>query len=527
MRSEPLTKLPLKFRRFFLYGALFEIGLIVSAFGLPHSNLAIEITNFAKVVHFPLLMLLAGVGGESDAGATLALVLGLGLMASLWGFLFLQMARVAGRLRAHLSRRQKLAFWFVAGVGGLVLLGQAIASALPRKPIPFVASPEIKAVVEGNNAFALDLYQKLRGQPGNLFLSPFSISTALAMTSAGARGQTEVEMTNVMHLNLPPEKLHPAFRALIARMDRIQRWNRIILKAANSLWCQQDYPFVPEFLKLLRENYSAEAKSVDFKNSPGVAAQEINHWVKEKTDHKIPGGLDPSQLSPPPKLVLCDAIYFKGKWQHQFEEKDTQPGPFHVTTNETVMVPMMHQVAEFKRAFSEDESVEMLELPYSGQDLSMMILLPSPPEYAGNSGHNDIFDLEPKLTADNLHAWLAKLNQADPHKISVRLPRFTTTSSLDLTNELKSLGITSAFDNTADFSGMDGTNYLYLSEVIHKTFVEVNEAGTEAAAVTLVLAMSKGGGPERFHVDRPFIFLIRDNGSGSILFLGRIIDPTK
>lgn len=525
MQSKPLTKPPVKFRRFVFYGALFEIGLIVSAFGLPNSNLAIEITNFAKVVHLPLMVLLASVAGGSDVGIPLALVLGFCLMASLWGLLFLLIARLAGRLGAHLSRRQKVAFWFVAGIGGLVLLGQAITSGLPQKPIPFVSSPEIKAVVEGNNAFALDLYQKLRGKPGNLFLSPFSISTALAMTSAGARGQTEVEMTNVLHLNLPPEKLHPAFRALLARMDRIQRWNRIILKSANSLWCQQDYPFVLGFLKLLRENYSAEAKSVDFKISPGVAADEINHWVDEKTNRKIPSGLDPTQLSPLTRLVLCDVIYFKGKWQHQFEEKDTKPAPFQVTTNETVTVPMMHQVAEFKHAFSEDGS-EVLELPYSGEDLSMMILLPSPLEHTLNPQHNDIFELEQELTPDNLHAWLAELDRANPHKTSVGLPRFTTRSSLDLTNELKSLGMTSAFDLTADFRGMDGTKYLYLSDVIHKTFVEVNEAGTEAAAVTLVVPMSKGQ-PERFYVDRPFIFLIRDNGSGSILFLGRIIDPTK
>jgi serpin B len=391
---------------------------------------------------------------------------------------------------------------------------------------PFTASPEVKSVVEGNIAFALDLYQKLKDQPRNLFFSPYSISTTLAMTYSGARGQTEKEMAKVLHFNPAQTNIHSAFGALTERMNKIQRWNRITLATANSLWCQQDYQFTDAFLNLIHKYYGADARQVDFKHS-AQAASEINQWVGRKTKRKIKDAVEPGQFTDLTRLVLCNAIYFKGEWLNQFKTSDTKPTPFHVTTNETVTVPMMYQHSEFKMARSDDSSVELLELPYSGIDLSMIILLPQVEYPSPDVEQPGLPDLEQKLTADNLYAWLAKLDQAHPHKTSVMLPRFTTTQSLELTKELKSLGMVSAFDkNTANFSGMDGAINLFISEVIHKAFIEVNEAGTEAAATTWGGAqpMSQSGS---FIVDHPFIFLIRENGSGTILFLGRIVDPTK
>ncbi len=429
-------------------------------------------------------------------------------------------------LLKRLNRNQRKLVCFGLGLIGLFCLAWAGISMLPETPRPFESSPEIKSVVDANNAFALDLYQKLKDKPGNLFFSPYSISSSLAMTCAGARGQTEREITNILHFNLPSEKLHPAFKALMARLDGLQRWNRIALKCANSLWCQKDHPFTGDFLKTVRENYSAEARSVDFKNSPGAAADEINRWIDAKTNHKIPGGIAPKQITPDMGLVLCDAIYFKGKWLNQFKRKDTKPSEFQVATNETVTVPMMWQSAQFKHAMTEDYSVEMLELPYAGQDLSMVILLPWQDKYASEEDRHDISDLEQKLTPENLRDWLKMLDEKNPHKTSVRLPRFTTASRFNLAGELKSLGMKSAFSDTVDFSGMDGTKNLYLSDVFHQAFVEVNETGTEATAMTFVMVRTAGM-DDRFIVDHPFIFLIRDNGSGSILFLGRIIDPTK
>ena len=526
MQPEPVAKISSPRRKFFLLGVLFELLLIACSF-LPESWLAVEIRNFTLVVHIPLLVLLESGLGETAPTAILTLLAGFAVMSCLWGFLIFLVTKGIGSLLIRLNRNQKRFVWLGVGLIGLVCLAWAGISMLPETPRPFESSSEIKSVVDANNAFALDLYQKLKDKPGNLFFSPYSISSALAMTCAGARGQTEMEMTNTLHFNLPSEKLHPAFKALTARLDGLQRWNRIALKCANSLWCQKDHQFTGDFLKTVRENYSAEARSVDFKNSP-EAADEINRWIDAKTNHKIPDGIAPEQITPLTRLVLSDAIYFNGKWQHQFKVRDTKPTPFHVSTNETVTVPMMYQKEHFKMALSDDDSVEMLELPYAGTDLSMIILLPSDAKYYfPEAGLNDVQALEQKLTADNLRTWLKKLDQADLHETWVALPRFTTMENYDLVRELKSLGMTSAFSSdAADFSGMDGTTNLFVSDVIHKAFVKVDESGTEAAAVTMVLVKTKGQ-IESFIVDHPFIFLIRDNGSGNILFLGKIIDPTK
>jgi serpin B len=509
-------------------GIVFELVLILLNFVLPDCWLSVEVRNFTIVTHFPLFMIMEGLRfGGSAPTAILGLLIALAVMGSVWGFLIYLVTRLIKGLlsRFVVSQRQRLILKYGIGLLGVVILFWTVIANWPATPIPFTASPEVKSTVDGNTTFALDLYQKLKDKPGNLFFSPYIVSTSLAMVSGGARGQTEMEMTNILHFNLPSEKLHPAFRALAWRMDKIQRWNRIVLKPASSIWCQQGHEFAGTFLKLVRENYSAEARPVDFKN-PGMTAAEINRWIEEKTGHRIKGGIASEQLTPDLGLVLCDAIYFKGKWQHPFKKKDTKPLPFQVTTNESVTVPMMYQHSAARHAMSEDYSLEMLELPYVGQDLSMIILLPSRIEYVPDAEHNDVHDLEQKLTSENLRKWLAKLDASNPRKTSVRLPRFTTKSSFNLSDELKSLGIKTAFGDTANFSGMDGTKLLYLSDVFHQAFVEVNESGTEATAVNLALVRTAGM-DDRFIVDHPFIFLIRENGSGSILFLGRIVDPTK
>jgi serpin B len=510
-------------------GIVFELVLILLNFVLPDCWLSVEVRNFTIVTHFPLFMVMEGLRfGGSAPTAILGLLIALAAMASIWGFLIYLVTRLIKGLlsRFVVSQRQRLVLRYGVGLLGVVILFWTVVANWPATPIPFAASPEVKSAVDGNTAFALDLYQKLKDHPGNLFFSPYSISTSLAMTYAGARGQTETEMAGVLHFNLAQTNLPAAFSALGARMHQIQRWNRITLTTANSLWCQQDYRFTEAFLNLARKYYGAEARRVDFKRSPQAASSEINKWAERNTKGKIKGMLKPGQLASDVRLVLCNAIYFKGKWQHQFKKSDTKPAPFHVTTNETVTVPMMSQKAHFKTASSDDRSVELLELPYSGTDLSMIILLPEVEYPSPDVAQPGLPDLEQKLTADNLRSWLAKLNQTNPHETRVVLPRFTTTQSFNLVQELQSLGMTTAFNGAADFSDMEATTNLFISDVIHKAFVEVNESGTEAAAVTLTIALSKGMAG-RFIVDHPFIFLIRENGSGSILFLGRIVDPTK
>lgn len=526
MQSKPEGTRPIRRWRFLLLGALIELVLLALCWGLPGGGLAVRIRNFTILAHWPLLSLMdSGLIDSAPAGIG-ALILGFAVMSFCWGVLvFLGLSGIR-QFQSRLNLRQKLLARYGAWLAGLGVLAWAAYSVLPDMPRPFDASPETQSVFDANNAFALDLYQQLRAQPGNLFLSPYSISAALAMTSAGARGQTAAEMTNALRFSLPPEKLPPAFKTLNARLARLERWNRIVLKCANSLWGQKDYPFSADFTQLVRENYRAEARSVDFIHAGDAAADEISRWIDRATNHRIKSGPGPGQLTDATRLVLCNAIYFKGKWQHQFKSSDTEPAPFYVTTNETVTVPMMKQKAEFKTACSEDDSVQMLELPYAGRDLSLVVLLPTDVRHLPEAAHNDVHDLEEKLSPENLRGWLAALDKEIPNKTSVWLPRFTTTSSFNLKPELKALGMASAFSNAADFSGMDGTKWLYLSDVLHKTFVEVNEAGTEAAAVTVAVVGSKSM-DSSFVVNRPFLFLIRDNGSGSILFLGRIMDPTK
>ncbi len=530
MQAALSSEAPRRLRRFFLIGILFEVVLIALGFLLPESWLQVETRNLLIVTHFPLMSLIEELFfGDSVISVILSLLIGLTLMGAVWGFLIYLVTQATEALMSRfcVSRRRKLIFRCGLGFVSLAVLSWAIVATLPATPIPFTASPEVKSAIEGNTTFALDLYQKLKDQPGNLFFSPYSISTSLAMTYAGARGETATQMAGVLHFHPGQTNLPTAFGELTARMKQIQRWNCITLKTANSLWCQTNYSFEKPFLKVIHKFYGAEAREIDFDHSPQAAADEINGWVERKTDGKIRATVDPGQFTDLTRLVLCNAIYFKGKWQHQFKVSDTKPAPFLVTTNETVTVPMMYQKGHFKIAFSDDDSVKLLELPYSGTDLSMIILLPQleyPTLYAE---HPSLADFEQELTTDNLRTWLGKLDQASPHETWVALPRFTTEQSFDLVKPLKSLGMISAFDdNSANFLGMDGTTNLFISDVIHKSFVEVNESGTEAAAVNLVLVKTAGMA-DRFIVDHPFIFLIRDNGSGSILFLGRIIDPAR
>jgi len=372
--------------------------------------------------------------------------------------------------------------------------------------------------VKANTVFALDLYNKLKTAEGNLFFSPYSISTALAMTYAGARGNTEREMAVVLHFAMNQEDLHSSFAKLQEHLNEVRRKGNIHLSIANALWAQKDYRFLKTFTDVVRKSYEAEAKNVDFRGETEDVRKKINAWIEEKTENKIVELLKPGTVSKDTRLILTNAIYFKGNWASQFRKNQTTEMPFFLNKGNSIMVPMMQKKGE-RFNYIENNRVQILELPYQGDDLSMVILLPRVVD--------GIHDLENELSTDTLNMWLNNLHKQE---VEIYLPKFKSEYEMSLTDNLKEMGMVSAFNpGIADFSGMDGTKSLYISDVLHKAFVNVDEEGTEAAAATAVTVGLTAAYVERhipvFRADHPFVFLIRDNSTGSILFMGRISNP--
>jgi len=390
---------------------------------------------------------------------------------------------------------------------------------LPAETPPSAtATSDQAAVVEGNNAFAIDLYNQLRTQSGNLFFSPDSISTAMAMTYAGARGDTATEMAKTMHFTLPPQRLQPAMGGILVNLNAPHDGYQ--LRVANALWAQQGYTLLDDFLKLTKSEYGEGFKQVDFKEATEAARLTINQWVEQQTGDKIKDLLQPGTLSNSTKLVLTNAIYFKGDWQTQFDKAQTKEEDFHLSATQNVKAPMMHRDGGFN--YFDGGTFQILEIPYRSAELSMIILLPN--DVGG------LFALEQSLIVPNTKKWLGQLRPVP--KVILTLPKFKMTRQFELQDSLGAMGMTLAFDAHADFSGMTGNRDLFISALIHKAYIDVNEEGTEAAAATAVVMRSmmvrmQQPAPPVFRADHPFIFLIRDNRSGGILFMGRVADPTR
>jgi len=370
-----------------------------------------------------------------------------------------------------------------------------------------------KALVEGNNAFALELYGKLRAGEGNLFFSPYSISSALAMTYAGARGNTAAEMAKTLRFAIEDKDIHPAFAALQGRLNAPGK-KGYELVVANALWGEKGYGFLDDFLKLTQQHYGAGLTELDFVAAAEQARGTINAWVQKQTRDKIKDLIKPGVITDLTRLVLTNAIYFKGKWAEQFDKSATQEAPFSVTETEKVTAPMMSLKGDF--GYMGDDSLQALEMPYAGGELSMLVLLPKSP--AG------LAEIEKSLTPKSLAGWILALRTQE---VQVCLPRFKMTGEFSLAETLRSMGMSEAFTDKADFSGMDGKRDLVISAVVHKAFVDVNEEGTEAAAATGVIigSISVKPPPPVFRADHPFLFLIRHEPTGAILFLGRVADP--
>jgi serine protease inhibitor len=404
----------------------------------------------------------------------------------------------------------------------IAVLGAAFSARADR-------TNEVKPNVAGNNLFALDLYERLKTEEGNLIFSPYSISSCMGMAYAGARGNTAKEISLAMRFSSNQRELPSLFRQIQEQWGLAGQEQVIELKEANALWAQKEYPFLPDFVETMTRDYQANVNQADFVHDAESARKEINEWVAAQTNGKIGEILPIGSLNKAQILVLVDAMYFRAAWLSRFDRKRTKNAPFWVAPERKVEVPTMFSDGTFR--FAQMERLKLLELPYAGNGLSMILLLPLQQDGLAEldnllKGVDSLAELESSLTESNLAAWLSNARRTN---IVVSLPRFTIAQRFVLKETFAGMGVKDAFGDKADFSGMDGTRKLYLSDIFHAAFVEVNEEGTVAAASTGLSARYAGPPrpPPQFTADHPFIFLIRDNRSGSILFMGRMVDPTK
>jgi len=403
---------------------------------------------------------------------------------------------------------------------------------LSADALPQADWSDVEQLVAGNNAFAFDLYETLRGEEGSLFFSPMSISSALAMTYAGADGGTAEQMADVLHFTLPEERLHAAFGTLMRDLASSGADSAACLGAsgdpftlsiANSLWGQVNYEFLSGFLQTLAENYDSPLRRMHFVEDPEGSRETINGWVSDETRGRIEDLLKPGDINDLTRLVLVNAIYFNASWSHPFSEGATRPGAFHLPGGD-FQVDMMRQTQRF--GYAEGEDYQAVELPYTGGDASMVILLPK-------EGRFQAF--EQSLSAETMDEILADLSST---RVRLTMPKFESGAEVELAKVLETMGMPDAFDERiSDFSGMNGKRppdyeALHIGKVRHKAWIEVDEAGTEAAAATAVvmdmMTTAVGGfvPPVIFTADRPFIYTIRDTRTNSTLFMGRISDAS-
>ncbi|XP_004408468.1 PREDICTED: leukocyte elastase inhibitor [Odobenus rosmarus divergens] len=371
-----------------------------------------------------------------------------------------------------------------------------------------------------NTHFAVDLFRALNkdNPTGNIFISPLSISSALAMIFLGTRGDTAAQVSRTLHFDMV-EDIHSRFQSLNADINK--RGASYILKLANRLYGEKTYDFLPEFLASTQKMYGAELASVDFQQASEDARKVINEWVKGQTEGKIPELLAAGMVDSMTKLVLVNAIYFKGSWEDEFIKEATADTPFRLNKKNKKTVKMMYQKKKFPFGYIQDLKCRVLELPYRGKELSMIILLPDDIEDESTG----LKKIEEQLTLEKLREW-TKAENLDHIEVNVHLPKFKLEESYDLNSHLAHLGVQDLFSGKADLSGMSGARDLFVSKIVHKSFVEVNEEGTEAAAATAGIAtFAMLVHEENFVADHPFIFFIRHNPSSNILFLGRFSSP--
>jgi serpin B len=398
--------------------------------------------------------------------------------------------------------------------------GEVARSDLPRDNAPVISAIDVQTLLNGNNAFAFDFYRQVQGEGGNLVYSPYSISLAAAMLYGGAGGETASQIANTLHFTLPPDQFHSAMNALSLDLAqrpeqsrKIDHKNPMQLYIANAVWGQRDYPFEKAYLDLLAVNYGAGVRLLDFAAAPDSARQQINDWVDRETKGKIKEAMPPGSVEPSTRMVLANAVYFKAAWQEAFVAKLTRDAPFTRLDGSQLQVPTMQTEDEIPLWVGSGDGYQAVALPYKGDLAEMVIILP-------DQGHFE--EVENALDAAK---YAAILDGMLSDSLTLYMPKFEFNVDFDLIPVLSSLGMPLAFDeNNADFSGITKPERLYVYQALHKAYILVNEAGTEAAAATIFGAVPVSL-PRELHIDRPFIFIIRDVPTGTILFVGRVLNP--
>jgi serpin B len=398
---------------------------------------------------------------------------------------------------------------------------KVLQSQVERNLIPQVGPADFNALVQGNSAFAFDLYQKVRAEDGNQFFSPLSLSLALAMTYAGAQGETANQMAQTLHFTLPQERIHPAFNDLDLQLTAQPETGKdepqpFQLSIANSLWGEQTFTFLPEFLDTISLNYGAGLRLLDFIGAPETSRGTINKWVEQETHEKIKNLVPKGAITPATRLVLANAIYFKADWVNPFSSELTLDMPFNLLDGGQTSVSMMRMDGTAGLDYAVGDGFQAVELPYVGDRISMLVLVPDLGKFS---------NFEANLNDEKV---ASIRNNLEIRQVELSFPKFSFETSLSLATVLQQMGMVNAFDaGRADFSGMDGKGQLYISDIFHKAFVAVDEKGTEAAAASAVLmkATAEILPDVQLTIDRPFIFLILDKASGSILFVGRFVQP--